>query len=432
MPAPRTACHCGIKKWRRGPIEGTWVCLYGHEFQGQEEVGDDEALLGTQTRTISIRGSRRSSSKKSRSASSEKLPNDYVLLQFQQNLLTQDLTRDLWLLWLQQMGKAPIAAQGTRRSYVLYPSHLVTPRHTLMFIHLAAFIMKIDMTLGDLYRLVCGSEGFPYFDPISKTKLAILNAGGYDSFPAPLEMQGEIVTLLNHLYLAGLTIRTAMEQPSLAFRLLKTLELPVELYVYYKTVSKLKGARVLENENIFKAITHTAVCCLWVANVYHHPQVLVQKQTAASYLFSSSIETCCVQDSETPFLENGAPITEQKKVGVDKIASNLYLESIAAHRQDAGRQARGEEANVGIQLAKQMQQATFDFCLQTNASTDPFPPRSFELKSYFQEDLGGNRDPVLRFLLLKTSALLGMDPYPLHDELRKLDILLYTTSTAVA
>ena len=54
---PRTACiNCGVKKWKRVGFDGAWICIHGHQYLGNEELGDDEAMmLGTQTRTIKAR-----------------------------------------------------------------------------------------------------------------------------------------------------------------------------------------------------------------------------------------------------------------------------------------------------------------------------------------------------------------------------------------
>ena len=54
--APITACtNCGVKKWKRIGFDGTWICIHGHQYLGNEEVGDHEGMVGTQSRMIKKR-----------------------------------------------------------------------------------------------------------------------------------------------------------------------------------------------------------------------------------------------------------------------------------------------------------------------------------------------------------------------------------------
>jgi uncharacterized Zn finger protein (UPF0148 family) len=47
MTPNETCPSCGSTKWRRD-LQGEFVCQYGHQYHVLEELGDDEALIGSQ------------------------------------------------------------------------------------------------------------------------------------------------------------------------------------------------------------------------------------------------------------------------------------------------------------------------------------------------------------------------------------------------
>jgi hypothetical protein len=308
--------------------------------------------------------------------------------------------RDLYLLWIQGKEKDQIDQIP------------LSPNLSFVFLFIGGFILKTSVTIGDLIRYesqlktcrwTCGSEELPYFGKVSIENFRVSNACGYDPIPSLKVLQNEIQIVSNHLYDAGLNIRYSLNHPILVYRLFKDLKLPVELYAYYKIISRILGTDVVQNGNISKCFLHVSSCVLWIALAFYPPAPLLPLIQIPSYLFTQS------QELEFTFLSNEMGIIEQKKVGVSKIAASLFNQSISALEGDST--IPPPSVTILDDLVKVL-------------CPSRFPHNSHHFNTYIGSDLDGAKSPLYTFLLLHIAHLVGMDPYKIHSEYLNLSKIL--------
>ena len=422
--APTTECNsCGARRWMRDG-QGGYVCPRGHAYTHQEELGDDEAMLGVQTRTIKKSSRKSSSSKRSKDSGIIRLAPHLRILQFQYSLSEQvtwlverknmpahieGIVRDLWLAWLKQAGISTMNLKSD--SVAVYStSGLLKPSYTLVFLHIATFVLKRGIFYSDFVTWTM-QEDFPYFAENSINRYWQNNFGGYPPIPSFTEFQRYETAILNQLYEAGCKFSFSLDQPNLVIRLMEELELPLECYTFYKTISALRGSHIQEAEPIWKCFLHISVCCLFVARAYH-------KHSNFCKIPTSSLDVLVPfpSDISRPFLSTMTRIIPQKKRGVDKVAYGLF-------------QRYARENDI---LLKSIIEPDPDILRR---DIRPFFKESVlwprEIKSYYSKDIDGARCPVYANLLLRTSNMVGLTPLKLENHSRALDMLINCYSVSL-
>jgi hypothetical protein len=318
----------------------------------------------------------------------------------------EGLVRDLWLLWLKQAGQSPFLDKNHSVS-VYYSSGFLKPCYSLVFIHIASFILKRGMFYSDLVHWTF-HEDFPYFAEDNINRSWQNNSGGYPSIPSAGEFQRYQTAILNQICEAGCKFTFALDQPSLAIRLMKELELPVECYAMYKSISILRGSKVENSESIWKCLTHIGACCVFVAKTYHTSSQF-RKIPASPLDFLVPMPA----DISRPFQSSMTRIIPQKKKGVDKVAFSLF-------------QRYATEKEISLKLVIEPTSDNFEVrrdvqSISGEIDTEDWPG---QIKSYFGKDVDGARCPIYANLLLRTGNFVGIEPLRLEKQLRDLEMLL--------
>lgn len=245
---------------------------------------------------------------------------------------------------------------------------------------------------------------------------------GYPGLTSFASLHIQQKTIIYHLNNAGIQLEFSLDQPNLVARLFKELDLPPELYLYYKTLSSIRGSRLVKNENPLASCMHVAVCCAWLARLHHQNQGIAPKTYPFSFLFSH------MPDPERPFISQGndVPIIPQRNTGVDKVALHVLKTHVKTDQfQGVPRQAqesqfhKDEQVKEIVDHVKQLEDAA------------PCPLLATHLKSYINPDSNGAKEAQYSYILWKTANIVGLEIDKLQKESRKLDVLMHCLSRSL-
>lgn len=303
-------------------------------------------------------------------------------------------------------------------------------------------------------------ETYPYFSLVTKERFHLSFYGGYSVFLDLVTLPSLEVLLLNQLIQAGFQITFQLDQPLFTYRLFKELELPVECYPYYKTISGLLGNSTVHNVAPKNAYLHVGVACLWVARAYYNK----------SKLNFSGLDATCLAfggrpppDIRFPFLSSNIVLLKQKNDdGISKVAAGIFNDIFVNENESTSQDnsfqnqpsqtsettenirhpfpehvhssianATGELENATEELenaTEELGNATEGLENATEGETKGPEYHAFsfplKLKSYIGVDPDGALDPTFATLLVRTSLFVGVEPNRLLLESRNLDIVL--------
>ena len=362
--------------------------LTGHQYSIQEEIGDDEALIGSQRRHATI-----STPRERKVVEQVKVEHRIIYLYYQQLLRKQiqwlithksyppeldESAKSLWILWVSLMGDLSIDSL----------SNSVHLSYTLAICFLACNSIGITITAQEVCELPF-EQGFPYFvksGPISNsTKL-----GGYKVTPDVSKLNADAAIIMNRME-PYLKLNIDLQQSALALKMFRTLGIPMQLYskfkyLYYfhqKTYSTDSKART------------TASICLLIAKMYDCYCDVAPKTPI-------ELRSLNLRGSYEHLFASIPVIKTEKRKNNEKIL-DVALTSIDSCGDDLDAQAYGKQTRI---------EEVSEISLQSS------------IKSYDYRDKCGFRPRKYVRNLQKISTLLGLQAEKLEQDLQRFEELL--------
>jgi hypothetical protein len=401
---------------------GEYVCHLGHQYHLQEQLGDNDQLIGSQN---FVRSYRKEKKEEEEIVQVQKTQHFSLFLHYQRLLKKQTLwlienkgfpnniqlvVRDLWVVWVSQL-KIP---KGNATF------EIISPYYTLIFCHIGAKILSLDFHMTDIQKLIYETT-FPFFEDILN-ETTIMNKKGLSQGIPNIHMmqtkENSILLSLSNITSIDNNIGRKMDSPITVLETFKLLQLPFELYPLFKELMSLHP----KDYKSHQSTRETASVCLLLSKLYRSPiSNFIRDYYRNPYSFKSS------QIPYYPFNDYiglGSIGFDFSKSASEKIAYNIskqYFKDQTRNFNSSGKSL----FDVGVDsLDLNISNQEIDSS-QENTSMKVIPMDSeLKIKSYFKNDINGVKYPEYQIALLKLSAFYSIEIKTLETDLRTLEINL--------